>query len=644
MVCLNYLGTKMRKIIFAVIGLLFITSCVPAESNSSIVGVNQVTVSFDARGGTPVNSIIVDKGSYIDIPESTKIGHTLEGWYTSLNNGVSLDQKWDFFATPININLALFANWNTTQYTITFISNGGSDVPSLTQAYGSTIDAPVPPTKIGHDFNGWYRDQSLTNQYSFTTMPAENLTLYAKWIPNQYTIIVSYETLLLEQFVYVSGSHAVTTNGRLYGWGRNDYGQVGDGKTIPLEINNRSTPTLISFTGLQSGETIQSVSAGSHTLALTTSGRVYAWGYNVVGQLGDGTTTNRNTPTLISFTGLQSGETIQNVVAGAIHSLALTTSGRLYAWGNNNHGQLGDGMTTSRNTPTLISFTGLQSGETIQNVVAGVSHSLAFTTSGRVYAWGGNYNGQLGDGTSTSRNTPTLISFTGLQSGETIQSVVAGGYHSFAFTTSGRVYAWGNNVYGQLGDSTNTERSIPTLISFTGLQSGETINSIVAQGYNSLAVTTSGRVYAWGSDYYGQIGNGKPAFQNANTPTLISFTGLQSGETIQSVAAGSHSLAVTTSGRLYAWGKNDFGELGDGTKIERSIPTIIQSLYFQLTFRVDNYLTVAYDQPINLPNPTLEGYVFEGWFKDKALRVTHNLTLMPSNDVILYAKFTPVVS
>jgi uncharacterized repeat protein (TIGR02543 family) len=617
---------------------------VPAELNSSIVGVNQVTVSFDARGGTPVNSIIVDKGSYIDIPESTKIGHTLEGWYTSLNNGVSLDQKWDFFATPININLALFANWNTNQYTITFVTNYEITVNSQSNAFGSTLNLPTIE-RTGYTFEGWFTDENLTQAFTLTTMPAENLTLYAKWTIIQYKVIVSYEILLLEQFVHVSGSHAVTTNGRLYGWGRNDYGQVGDGETIPNEIRPRSTPKLINFTGLQSGEIIQIVEASlAHTLAVTTSGRVYAWGRNFYGALGDGTTTNRTTPTLISFTGLQSGETIQSVEAGGGRSLALTTSGRVYAWGYNPQGQVGDGTTTARTTPTLISFTGLQSGEIIQSVAALGSHALALTTSGRVYAWGVNNSGQLGDGTTTWRKTPTLISFTGLQSGEIIKSVAAGVYHSLAVTTSGRVYAWGNNNDGELGDDTTTDRNTPTLISFTGLQSGEIIKSVAAGVHHSLAVTTSSRLYAWGNNTHGQLGDGTTTART--TPTLISFTGLQSGETIKSVVAlENQSLAVTTSGRLYAWGNNSHGQLGDNdTTTARTTPTIIKSLYTQSTFGVDNYLTVAYNQAINLPNPTLEGYVFEGWFMDKELTVAYNVTLMPSNDVILYAKFTPVVS
>jgi hypothetical protein len=127
-----------------------------------------------------------------------------------------------------------------------------------------------------------------------------------------------------------------------------------------------------------------------------------------------------------------------------------------------------------------------------QNSV-GMTHSLSVTSNGRVYAWGGNFYGQLGDGTTTLRYTPTLNTFTELQIGETIESVHAGGFYSLAVTSNGRVYAWGDNFYGQLGDGTFTRRYTPTLITFNDLQMGETIQSVHAGDVHSLAVTSNGR-------------------------------------------------------------------------------------------------------------------------------------------------------
>jgi alpha-tubulin suppressor-like RCC1 family protein len=301
---------------------------------------------------------------------------------------------------------------------------------------------------------------------------------------------------------------------------------------------------------------------------------VYTWGANFNGQLGDGTTTNRSVPTLINFNGLQVGETIQTLVSGQLHSLAITTNGRVYTWGNGGSGQIGDGANSNRSSPTLINFTGLQVGETIQKVSGGAYHSISVTTNGRIFAWGFNGNGELGDGTTTNRLSPTLISLSGLQVGETIQTVIAGSYHSLAVTTNNRVYTWGANGYGQLGSGTTLNRVTPTVIAFSGLQVGETIQNIIAGNFHFLVVTSNSRLFVWGYNGNGQLGDGSTT--NRTSPILISMSGLQVGETIQNVGAGAyHSLALTSNGRLFAWGNNGSGQLGDGTIISKSTPTLI---------------------------------------------------------------------
>jgi uncharacterized repeat protein (TIGR02543 family) len=198
----------------------------------------------------------------------------------------------------------------------------------------------------------------------------------------------------------------------------------------------------------------------------------------------------------------------------------------------------------------------------------------------------------------------------------------------------------GSNFNGKLGDGTTTNRSTPTLISFTGIGSAETIRNVDIGGAHSMAVTTTGQVYAWGLNNRGQLGNN--TLVNNSTPILISFNGLNDlndGETIRNVfLGGAHSMAVTTNNRLYAWGWNNSGQLGDNTLVNKSIPTLIYGL---TTTLVNNYLTVNFGETITLPNPTLQGYVFAGWFMDEALTIPYNLTTMPAEDVMLYASFTP---
>jgi uncharacterized repeat protein (TIGR02543 family) len=422
--------------------------------------------------------------------------------------------------------------------------------------------------------------------------------------------------------------------------------------TSTTPSSNSATPYSISYSYRTiQVQRFQHLSGGVvHSFGMTTSGELYAWGSNELGQLGDGTTANKSIPTLISFSGLQSGETIRDVFAGQYHTFVVTSNGRVYAWGFNNYGQLGDGTLVDNSTPTLISFPG---GETIRNVAAGIGHSLAVTTTGQVYAWGSNLYGQLGDGTTANKSTPTLISFNGLNNlndGETMRDVVAGGEYSHAVTTNGRVYSWGSNNRGQLGDGTSgtsqnqniANKSTPTLISFdgpNGLNDGETIKNVDIGALHSVAVTTTGRAFGWGANSFNQLGDG--TIVNKSSPTLISFTGLEGGETIRNVYLGNgHSLVVTTNNRLYAWGLNNSGQLGDGTSTNKQIPTLIILNGLSATI-VNDYLTVNFGETITLPNPTSEGYVFAGWFMDEALTIPFNLTTMPANDVMLYASFIP---
>jgi alpha-tubulin suppressor-like RCC1 family protein len=315
-------------------------------------------------------------------------------------------------------------------------------------------------------------------------------------------------------------SLALFSDGTLYAWGDNSFGQLGDGSNT-----NRSTPTLIGtgYTAIAAGE--------YHSLALKGSA-LYTWGYNNYGQLGDGTTTSRNTPALID-----TGYTA--IATGMYHILALKGS-TLYAWGFNRDGQVGNGTYTDQYTPALV-------GTGYTKIAAGAGNSLALKGSA-LYAWGYNSNGQLGDGTTTHRNTPALIG--------TGYSTVAGGFfHTFALKDS-TLYAWGRNDYGQLGDGTTTDRTAPVLI-------GTGYTAIAGGGLYSLAL--KGRaLYAWGFNLGGLLGDGTTT--NRTAPILI-------GTGYTAIAASEdHSLALK-GGVLYAWGSNNSGQLGDGTTTSRNAPT-----------------------------------------------------------------------
>ena len=247
-----------------------------------------------------------------------------------------------------------------------------------------------------------------------------------------------------------------------------------------------------------------SVSAGAlHTIAIKRHDPLYtlwAWGYNASGRLGDGTTTNRTTPTQIG-----TATTWSSVSAGVYHTVAIKTDGTLWAWGYNElYGQLGDGTTTNKDVPTQIG-----AETTWSSVFSGEHHTAAIKTNGTLWAWGRNNSGQLGDGTTTDKTTPTQIG-----TATTWSSVSGGGYHTVARKSDGTLWAWGYNDDGQLGDETIISKTTPTQI---GAET--TWSSVSAGGYHTIAKKTDGTLWAWGDNYYGQLGDGTTT--DRTTPTKI---------------------------------------------------------------------------------------------------------------------------
>ena len=328
----------------------------------------------------------------------------------------------------------------------------------------------------------------------------------------------------------------LTTGGGAKCWGDNGRYQLGDGTTT-----NRNTPVDVS--GLTSG--VAAVSAGwHHTCALTTGGGAKCWGRNSEGQLGDGNTTDQGTP--VDVSGLTSG--VAAVAAGTFHTCALTTTGGVKCWGYNVYGQLGDGTTMDSTTPVDVS--GLSSG--VAAVSAGNAHTCALTTAGGVKCWGYNVHGELGDGTSfNTRTVPVDVS--GLTSAV---AGIAAGAHSCAITTAGGLKCWGENDRYQLGDGTTTTRTTPVDVS--GLTTG--VAAVSAGDYkHTCAVTTSGGVKCWGYNWAGQLGDGT----TTDRSTPVDVSGLTTG--VAAVSAGTHhTCALTTAGGLKCWGSNLNVQLGDG--------------------------------------------------------------------------------
>ncbi len=402
------------------------------------------------------------------------------------------------------------------------------------------------------------------------------------------------------KFISTGENHtcAILDDDSLSCWGDNDYGQLGDNSTT-----DRRAPTSISL----GTNTAKFISARNrHTCAILDDDSLSCWGYNGAGQLGDGTTVDKDEPTAVNL----GSNTAKVVSVGKNHTCAVLDDDSLSCWGDNGFGQLGDGSTTDRSSPIAVM---LGSGRSVRTISVGRDHVCATLDNSALKCWGSNSFGQLGYGAPVYRDVPTAVDLgtatakaTGVgnnhtcvildddslscwgnnQSGQlgngntsnsddpvavnlgvlTAKQVSVGNAHTCAVLSDDTLSCWGNNEHGQLGDNTLAGKSVPTAINL----SGNTVKMLSTGAFHTCVILNDDSLSCWGSNESGQLGDNSTDDRPA--PTAI---GLGSN-TAKALSAGNrHTCVILDNDSLSCWGRNVFGQLGDGTTTQRLVPTAI---------------------------------------------------------------------
>ena len=314
---------------------------------------------------------------------------------------------------------------------------------------------------------------------------------------------------------------ALCSDGTVVAWGYNYDGEVGNNTNTHSYV-----PVAVNTSGALSGRIVIAISAGGdHSLALCSDGTLAGWGSNGGGQLGNNTTADSPVPVAVVQSGVLSSKTIIAISAGAGHCLALCADGTAAAWGYNSSGQLGNNTTTQSSVPVALFQSGLLASKTIIAVAAGASHSLALCSDGTVAAWGYNLDGELGNNMTAQSTVPAAVFQSGVLSGKTVTAIAAGLYHSLALCSDGTLAAWGYNYFGELGNGSTTDSHVPVVASTSTLATGErfVLTNSSPSAYHTLALVAvpapMTSLQTWRQTYFNTTAN------NGNAADMFDFSG-----------------------------------------------------------------------------------------------------------------------
>ena len=387
-----------------------------------------------------------------------------------------------------------------------------------------------------------------------------------------------------------SYSCALKSDGTVFCWGYNGYGQLGNNSTAngyaPVQVLGvGGTGNLNNITAITTNNGY--LGSEGHACALKADGTVFCWGNNAKGQLGDGTTTQRLTPVqVVGVGGTGNLIGVSAIAAGESFTCAIKSDGTVYCWGDNVYGELGINSSDSNNHTAPAQVVGVGGTGNLTGVSAISANNGSVCTlksDGSMYCWGYNDSGQLGDGTTARKNSPVQVKGVGGTGNLTsISSISAGGYSSCAVKSDGTAYCWGSNNNGQLGDNTTTQRLTPVRVVGVGGTGNLTGVSLISSGGgqssnggSTCAAKSDGTMYCWGYNYNGQLGDNTTAQRNAPVQVLSIYgsdylTGV--GSIVTSTTNDRSTCALKSDGTVWCWGDNSSGQGGVGDTSGRNVP------------------------------------------------------------------------
>ena len=360
----------------------------------------------------------------------------------------------------------------------------------------------------------------------------------------------------------------IASDNKLYCWGRNHRGQLGNNSMV-----DSSRPVAVNMTGVLAGKTIKQISTGAyHTCVVASDDNAYCWGENMKGQLGNNSTANSSVPVKVDTSGVLAGKTIKQISTGHYHTCAVASDDKMYCWGENNNGELGNGSTVDSRVPVAVNMTGVLVGKTIKQISTGPSyHTCVIASDNKIYCWGSNNYGQLGNNSTANSGVPVAVNMTGVLAGKTIKQMSVGTYNTCVIASDDKVYCWGSNAYGQVGNNSLTDSNVPVAVNTTGVLAGKTIKQISVGHYRACAIASDDKMYCWGNNMGGALGNGSTA--DSHIPVSVNMSGVLAGKVIRRISIGAfHTCAYATDNKIYCWGSNNYGQLGNNSTANSGVP------------------------------------------------------------------------